>query len=88
MERGFQRGSFRGRRPHPYNRGRGRVFRGRGQQPFHSAPPKIPESGAQEIDQVSTSCSFQAGRLKEYIENWRKITNDETVLDIVQTLSH
>ena len=40
MGRGYQRGSFRGRRPHPYNRGRGRVFRGRGQQPFHSAPPK------------------------------------------------
>ena len=26
MRRGYQRGSFRGRRPHPYNRGRGRVL--------------------------------------------------------------
>lgn len=27
---------------------------------------------------------FQAGRLKFYIENWRKITSDEKLLDIVQ----
>jgi len=28
--------------------------------------------------------TFIAGRLKNYVENWRKNTNDETVLDIVQ----
>lgn len=27
---------------------------------------------------------FQAGRLRFYIENWRKITSDENILDIVQ----
>lgn len=43
MGRGYQRGSFRGRRPHPYNRGRGRGFRGRGQQLPNTAPPKNPK---------------------------------------------
>ena len=27
---------------------------------------------------------FEAGRLKDYIENWRKITSDPVILDIVQ----
>ena len=27
---------------------------------------------------------FYAGRISDYIENWRKITSDENVLDIVQ----
>ena len=31
-----------------------------------------------------STTTFIAGRLKNYVENWRKITNDETVLDIVQ----
>ena len=28
--------------------------------------------------------SFEAGRLKNYIENWRKITSDPVILDIVE----
>lgn len=27
---------------------------------------------------------FEAGRLKCFVENWRKITSDDAVLDIVQ----
>ena len=28
--------------------------------------------------------AFEAGRLKYFAENWKKITSDEVVLDIVQ----
>ena len=34
-----------------------------------------------EVNKVS---KIQAGRLQFYIENWRKITSDESILDIVQ----
>ncbi|MES9883156.1 MAG: reverse transcriptase domain-containing protein [Sedimenticola sp.] len=46
---------------------------------------KKPQTGAQEVEQVNTG--FKAGRLKDFAENWRKITNDETILNIVQNCS-
>ena len=58
MDLAYRRGSYRGHRPHPYNRGRGRVIRGRDQHPFHLAPPKHLRAGQRYIYQFSTSCSF------------------------------
>lgn len=81
--RGAYRGGFRSRRPHPYRRGgfRGRGFQNRAETAGGAAVAKKRQDGAQEISQVS---GFEAGRLRHYIENWRKITSDETVLDIVE----
>jgi hypothetical protein len=42
---------------------------------------KTTENGAKEKLKVSV---FQACRLKNYVENWRNITFDRNVLDIVQ----
>lgn len=44
---------------------------------------KKTEGGAQEIN--SQACTaFEAGRLKSFSDNWKKITNDQNILDIVQ----
>ena len=32
----------------------------------------------------ASTLEFHTGRLKDYVENWRKITPDENTLDIVQ----
>ena len=41
------------------------------------------ESGIQEINH-GVCMPFEAGRLKNYIENWRKITSDPVIAYIVE----
>ena len=68
---------MRGRRGGPYpRRGGGRFNQANSQ---NRGPKKRTEGGRdQEVDPVC----FKAGRLSQFEENWRKLTSDESVLDI------
>ena len=93
------RGGYRGRHPFRFPQGQGRAH-GRGygcyndQQQHYGAGfstsgaaiSKKRENRGQEIDDLTREVclAFKAGRLKYFAENWKKITSDEVVLDIVQ----
>ncbi|VDI71101.1 Hypothetical predicted protein [Mytilus galloprovincialis] len=86
------RGGFRGGWRSSWNRrrGRGRGGRGRGSASRSidkSESKKLPldSQQVQELDVVSINTNdFQAGRLKLFVNEWRKLTSDKYILDAVQ----